>query len=191
MYYPIEYYISDLKKKLKIYIYKGCYNFGMSNSRMKHQIKEELDLINKTIINNYATDMKKKITNNEIILPPYCSLTTFKNPYSYEKPEMEVKIKCVHPNSNTIGYVTFWQAMDVDYNPNPDKFCEMVFSLECFQNFFAIGEADSLEQLLEFIVFCQDILQFQTTGDNKLEIHIPKHLEDHPFLKINKQFLSK
>ena len=155
---------------------------------MNQQIKDELIQINTNIIINFAADMKKKITNDEIVLPPHCSLTL--NKKRNEHPDCFVKIKIEHPDSNCIGHVQFWQATDGENNVIADKFALMFFSFDDY-TFFADGCADTLENLLEFISFCQNILQYQTMEDGVLKIHIPEHLAAHPFLKIQTQFLPK
>jgi hypothetical protein len=163
-------------------------NLYMSRARMNKQIKDELTLINTNIIINFATDMKKKITNDEIVLPPHCSLIL--NQQSTEYLDQYVKIKIEHPNSNCIGYVQFLQATDGENNVIADKFAHMFFSFDD-NTFFADGCADNLEHLLEFISFCQNILQYQTMEDGAIKIHIPEHLADHPFLEIHTRFLPK
>jgi hypothetical protein len=157
-------------------------NLYMSHTRMNKQIVEELNIINTSIIINFAVDMKKKITNNKIVLPPHCSLTL--NQQRTEYPDQYVKIKIEHPNSNCIGYVQFLQATDEENNVITDKFAHMFFSFDD-NTFFADGSADNLEHLLEFISFCQNILQYQTMENGVLKIHIPEHLASHPFLKMH------
>jgi hypothetical protein len=160
----------------------------MSRAHMNKQIVEELNIINTSIIINFAADMTKKITNNEIVLPPHCSLTL--NQQRREYPDQYVKIKIEHPDSNCIGYVHFMQATDEENKVIADKFAHMFFSFDD-NTFFTDGCADTLEHLLEFLSFSQNILQYQTMDDGVLKIHIPEHLADHPFLETYTRFLPK
>ncbi len=139
---------------------------------MSRRINRNNQNYNNAII--FATNMKYTLINQNI-LPSYCSLMLHSHG---EHPDANVVISLNHLESNYNGYVIISQLIDI--NTPVDGFVRMLCTIDSYNGNFIEITVNNMEEMLDVIQFCQNILVYQPPNQHNLEfIRVPNHLLNH------------
>ena len=134
---------------------------------------------------NYMQAIRKNLHNNAInvssnikiqiiegnLLPPHCTLEPTENTY--------IIICFTHPNCNTVGYVIFGEPKYFLADNDAEGFVHMFCAIDSYDGYMNKLTVNSMEELMDVIVFCQSLLQYQPNVQHLDFIRVPQYMLNH------------
>jgi hypothetical protein len=119
---------------------------------------------------NFSHNVQLEIIEHNL-LPPYCNLEENNGPY--------VLITFMHPNSNTSGYIFMGEPKYFMGNENAEGFIHILCSIDNYDSFIVEITVDNIDEMIDIIIFCQSLLQYQPDVPNLDFARIPLDILNH------------
>ncbi len=131
-----------------------------------------------------ATNIKNQLQQPNQ-LPPHSNLL-LENEHGLNMFETYALIQFTSPNSNKGGHIVVgdpeFMQRNMQYPDLNGNNLHMFCSIDAFNGYFMDMSVNSLEEVLEVLEFCQQLLDYQPDEDELNFVRVPNHMLNHLFV---------